>query len=309
MSPALRNMLVSVGLFSLGVGVYVFTPQPATRTMLELKDAGILDGQRLVLECPERITKQTKRRINANQPGVLRPAQSYAHVARTARCFGDSYLDGGTGNCLRPSDGGTLAPYITERLEWSYTPSDGGAQFWFPNLFLATVDLLPDGGPVVRIGTVAKDPELIVPSLRVNLSGVDLDAGIAADDGGDSDTVDDSLQYANSSCSLLTCPQYDALVDAGQRANPYASSSFCGGLNRLALVPSPCMLPNCFTLADGGWDDNAVVDCRFGGIYAEQDGGPHYRGCNVGAAAYSIGAACLPVECSVVSGDVPQEWL
>ena len=88
MTSKLRAMLVSAGVFLLGgVGVLVYTPQPASRTMLDLKDAGIMDGQRLVIVCPERLTKQTVRRINANQPGLLRPKQAYARVARSARCW------------------------------------------------------------------------------------------------------------------------------------------------------------------------------------------------------------------------------
>jgi len=38
-------------------------------------------------------------------------------------------------------------------------------------------------------------------------------------------------------------------------------------------------------------------------------GGPRWRGVNVGPREFAVGSQCLPVECSVVSGDVPQEWL
>ena len=264
MTPKLKAKLTAVGVFIFGVGFYVYTPEPAGRTMLELKDAGILDGQRVVIECPERITKQTKRRINALQPTLLRPSQSYAHIARTARCFNP---DGG--NCLRPSDG------------------------------------------VLRVGDL--EAELVIPSLRRDLTGVDVDAGVGSDDGGDSDDVDDSWQYVNNSCTLSTCGAYDDLVDSGTRPNPYASPSFCGGLNRLALVPSPCMIPNGWgRAADGGWCEEACggpVDCLFTGPYAQQDGGPRWRGFNVGPTQYAVGAACVPVECVVVSGDVPEDWL
>lgn len=266
MSPKLRAMVVSAGVFLLGgVGFLVYTPQPATRTMEELRDAGILDGQRGVIECPERLTKQAKRRINSNQPGLLRPSQSYGRVARTMRCFNP---DGGL--CYRNSDG------------------------------------------QLRVSDL--EGEIIIPSLRRDLTGVDEDAGVD-DSTGDGDTVDDSLQYASTSCEIFSCSQYDDMVDAGLRDNPFANN-FCGALNRLALVPSPCMLPNCYVLADGGWDDNAgepghspAPDCRFGGPYGEMDGGPRWRGCNVGPREYATGAACLPVECSVVSGDRPEDWL
>lgn len=254
-------MLLSVGVFLLGgIGVYVYTPQPATRTMAELKDAGILDGQPVVVECPERLTPQTKRRINANQPGQLRPSQAYAHVARTARCFSP---DGG--NCFRAGDS------------------------------------------VARISSL--EGHLIIPSLRQNLSGVDLDASVEdVTDGGDSDAVDDSLQHRSDACEVYGCMHYDDLVDAGLRPNPF-SNRYCNALNRVSLVPSPCMLPNCYTRPDGGWDDDAVVDCRGTGPYGEADGGPRWRGCNVTPREFSVGPSCLPVECSVVAGDRPEDWL
>jgi hypothetical protein len=53
MNPKLRNMLVGVGVVVLsGTGFILFTPQPASRTMADLRDAGITDGQRIVLTCP-----------------------------------------------------------------------------------------------------------------------------------------------------------------------------------------------------------------------------------------------------------------
>lgn len=263
MTPKLRNMITAVGIFVLSASAYVYTPRPATRTMLELKDAGILDGQRLVLICPERLTKQTKRRIEANQPGLLRPSQSYARIARSARCFNP---DGG--NCLRPSDG------------------------------------LP------RVGEL--EAELIIPSLRRDLTDVDLDASVGSDDGGDNDDVDDAWQYVTTACTWLTCNQFNDGVDAGVYLSPYANGCL-GGLNRLALQTSPCMIPNGWgRAADGGWCEEECggeVDCRAIGPYGEQDGGPRWRGFNVTPREYAVGAACVPVECGVVSGDVPQDWL
>lgn len=255
-------MLTGVGVLLVGgLGFYVYTPQPATRSMAELRDAGIADGQPVVLECPERLTRQTIRRINANQPGALRPSQQYARVVRTARCFS---VDGG--NCVAPGTG------------------------------------------VVRVGDL--EASLVVPSLRRDLVGVDLDAGLVdATDGGDSDAVDDSLQYASTSCVLYGCGQYDDLVDAGLKPNPYATR-FCGGLNRLAVSTPPCVIPNCWVGDGGAWVDNAVVDCRMVGPYGQwPDGGARWAGCNVGPAQYSTGTACVPVECSVVAGDSPPDFL
>ena len=123
MTPQLRNMLVGVGVFLLGgIGVYVYTPQPATRSMLELRDAGVLDGQPLVIECPERLTAQTKRRINSAQPGQLRPGQSYARIARTtqaALAFHDRY-DGAlspTGLAALHEDLSRLGEHLATRIE------------------------------------------------------------------------------------------------------------------------------------------------------------------------------------------------
>lgn len=128
MNSRLAAMLALAGTISVsaGVAVYVYTPQPATRSIAELKDAGILDGQRGIVTCPERLTKQTKNRIAANQPGLLRPGQSYGTVSRTARCFNP---DGG--NCVRASDGqarvGNLEGHLViASLRADLSGTDGG---------------------------------------------------------------------------------------------------------------------------------------------------------------------------------------
>jgi hypothetical protein len=68
------------------------------------------------------------------------------------------------------------------------------------------------------------------------------------------------------------------------------------------------MLPNPYTRLDGGWHEIGEVDCRFNGPYAEQDGGPRWRGYNVGPREFSVGTQCLPSACVIVAGD-PVEWL
>ena len=248
MTPKLRSMIFLVGTLVLGgVGLRLSTPQPATRSMAELRDADIADGQRFVLTCPERLTQQTRRRINAAQPGALRPKQVYARVHRVSVCFNPD-----AGNCLRPSDG------------------------------------------ALRVADMEGD--VVVPSLRRDLMGVDLDAGNDADGGEDS--VDDSLQFRLDDCSVTTCPNFDA----GDGSN------FCSRLNRIALAESPCAIPLCLG-SDGGWDDNAVVDCRATGPYGEQDGGARWRGCNATPSQHTTGAACVPVACGVLAGDdLVEEW-
>ena len=248
MTSKLKSMVFVVGTLIIGgIGFRLATPQPGTRTMAELRDAGITEGQRFVLTCPERLTAQSKRRINSAQPGALRPKQTYARVSRTAVCFNP---DGG--NCFRPSDG------------------------------------------ALRVADMKGD--VVVPSLRRDLVGVDLDAGEDSDGG--EDGVDDSLQFRLDDCEATTCPNFDA----GDGSN------FCQRLNRLMAVAAPCMIPLCLG-GDGGWNDSAVVDCRFGGPYGQSDGGPRWRGCNAGPSQYASGTACVPVECGVVAGDsLTEEW-
>lgn len=260
MNPKLRSMLYVVGTVLVGgVGLTLLTPQPATRTMAELRDAGIADGQKFVLVCPERLTIQTRNRIKRLQPDALRPRQQYARVARVAVCL---RTDGGAQNCIRVTDGGVLV-------------ADGEA-------------------------------EVVVPSLRRDLTGVDVDAG-GMDDAGEDVEVDDSLQFRLDDCQHLSCQQYADEVAAGRMPNPY-QTAFCGALNRLAAVPAPCAIPLCLD-GQGKWDDNAVVDCRATGPYGEMDGGPRYRGCNATPTAYTVGTACVPVECGVVAGDdLVEEW-
>lgn len=279
MTPKLRAMLATAGLLVIGgVTLQQFTPQPGSRTMAELRDAGIAQGQSLVRICNERLTPQSKRRINTNQPGLLRPRQSYARIARVAVCF---LVDGGSGNCVRPLDGGLLV-------------ADLGA-------------------------------EIIIPSLRRDLDGGSLSVG--ADDGGDGEEIDDARPV---SCSHLSCAQYAAEVDAGRLPNPFANG-FCGTLNRLAMLPAPCMLPNGWrTQSDGGtvWceedrcftatgaerpcgnDTCGAVDCKCGSAPSPyDDGSPAWRGFNVCLREYASGTQCVPTACEVQQGDLPSEWL
>lgn len=272
MNSRLLAMLFAVGTLG-GGAILLYTPQPSTRTMAELRDAGVAAGQSVVVTCPERLTPKTKRRIKDAQPGALRPKQSYARIARVAKCFGSEWLDGGLGNCIKPSDGASLAPFTRETL-------------------------LPDGGRAL----VPKQAELVVPSLRQNMLNLDADGG---DDGGEDD-VGDSLQYDPLSCTLSRCSTFDAGDGTG----------FCTRLNRLFLVQPPNMIPLCIG-PDGGWDDEAgepghmpAPDCRFTGPYGTADGGPRWAGCNSLPAQYAVGSACVPVEASVVSGDlINEEWL
>lgn len=309
MIPKLRNMLSAVGVFVIaGVGYLVSTPQPATRSVAELRDAGITAGQRVVLTCPERLTPRTKRRINDAQPGALRPRQTYARVARVALCFGDRRLDGGTGNCIRPSDGATLAPFVEEFTEYRFTNGLDGGLVWQSSgaMFVlfedggagaVEADRRADGGYFTRVSERGIQPEIIVPSLRRDVLGLHPDAGDDSDGG--EDAVDDSWQFRSDDCSLTRCSAFDA----GD------GSAFCQRLNSLQLVASPCAMPNCWVGDGGAWVDDAVVDCRFSGPFGTADGGPRWRGCNTGPVEYSSGSACVPTECGVVAGDSAPDFL
>lgn len=152
---------------------------------------------------------------------------------------------------------------------------------------------LPDGGH-----------ELVNPSIDV----------LSNEDAGDAeDETDDSLQFRSDDCFRLECDddtdggirELNWLPDGGARhAFPDGGPRpWCNSATRRGRITPPCVIPDC-SLPDGGWNDNGPeVDCRGTGPFGTQDGGPRWRGCNVGAAQFMTGAACIPVECSVVSGD------
>ena len=125
MDPKLKAMIFAAGVAVIGgFSFALHTPVPETRTMAELRDAGMADGQRVVLICPERITPQTRRRITRAQPGFLRPNQAYATVARVAFCFGDG------GNCFFPDGsprvgGDIVVPSLRQALPAGYDAGEG----------------------------------------------------------------------------------------------------------------------------------------------------------------------------------------
>lgn len=153
---------------------------------------------------------------------------------------------------------------------------------------------LPDGGL-----------ELVNASIDVLANG--------ADGGDEEDETDDSLQFRSDDGFRLECnDDTDAgirelrlLADGGFRHMRADGGEvpWCNSATRRGRVTPPCVIPDC-SRPDGGWDDNGPeVDCRGIGPFGISDGGPRWRGCNVTPASFATGAACIPVECSILSGD------
>lgn len=144
---------------------------------------------------------------------------------------------------------------------------------------------------------------------------VSLDAGKDADGGDEDDSTDNSLLYRLDDCYRVECDNADGglnelrlLPDGGFRhmRSDGGEIPWCNVATRRGRATPPCTIPDCWVGDGGAWDDNAVVDCRGTGPFGEFPGGePRWRGCNVTPAAYATGAACVPVECSVVAGDNP----
>lgn len=141
-----------------------------------------------------------------------------------------------------------------------------------------------------------------------------------ADGGDEEDETDDALQFRSDDCSRLECNDPEdsgirelrLLPDGGFRHMRADGGEvpWCNAATRRGRITPPCVLPDC-SLPDGGWDDNGPeVDCRGIGPFGNQPGGsPRWRGCNVTPATFATGAACIPVECSVVAGDNPIDVL
>lgn len=191
-----------------------------------------------------------------------------------------------TRNYLRNNGYGTFRPGIIHRIArvvWEYAEADGGR--------------------------LVLNPSLIVT----------LDAGEDADGGDEENATDDAFLFRTDDCYRLECNNADGgldqlrlLPDGGFRHARADGGEvpWCNVATRRGRVVPPCVLPNCWVAPDGGWDDNAVVDCQGTGPFGQpSDGSPRWRGCNVTPAQFSTGTACLPVECTVVAGDDPLDVL
>lgn len=157
-------------------------------------------------------------------------------------------------------------------------------------------------------GRLALNPSLIVT----------LDAGADADGGDEENATDNSLLFRLDDCYRVECDNADGglnelrlLPDGGFRhaRSDGGEVPWCNTATRRGRVTPPCAIPDCW-LPDGGWDDNAVVDCLASGPYGLPPGGtPRWAGCNALPSQYMSGTQCVPVECSVVAGDSPPDVL
>lgn len=132
-----------------------------------------------------------------------------------------------------------------------------------------------------------------------------LDAVANDADGGDEDDETDNAVPLVTGCSRTECnalPTVLRFLDDGgfrHQREDGGEALWCNSAVRRGRVPPRCAMPNCFTGPDASWDDNAVVDCKFGPPYAAV---PTWRGCNVGLGSSASGTKCLPVECSLPPG-------
>ena len=153
--------------------------------------------------------------------------------------------------------------------------------------------------------------ELVNPS--IDLLGSD------ADGGDEEDETDDALQFRSDDCFRLECNdntdsgirELRLLPDGGFRHMRADGGEvpWCNAATRRGRITPPCVIPDC-SLPDGGWDDNGPpVDCYGAGPFGNTNGTPRWNGCNVRPTAFvtaadgGVPSQCVPVECSVVSGD------
>lgn len=169
-------------------------------------------------------------------------------------------------------------------------------------------------GSIHRVARVVIEHTLADGGKELVNPSIDVLAAEEVDGGDEEDETDNSLQFRTDDCFRLECGddtdagirELNWLPDGGAR-HPFPDGGirpWCNVATRRGRVTPPCVIPDC-SLPDGGWnDDGPEVDCRGTGPFGMFPGGePRWRGCNVGPSQYMTGAACIPVECSVVSGD------
>ncbi len=170
--------------------------------------------------------------------------------------------------------------------------------------------LARNGYGTYKAGSIRRMARVVYQHGAGDIINPSLDAIANEADGGDEDDeTDDSNQFRTDDCYRLECDALPSelrlLGDGGFRhqRNDGGEAPWCNSAVRRGLLTPPCVIPDCWE-SDGGWSDNhAPVDCLATGFMSPNDPAPGWRGCNVMEAVYSVGTACIPVECSVVAGD------
>lgn len=276
----LKTMMVVVGVMSIGgVSYLLATRQPPEITMAELRDAGAasLRVDRWVACGPEKIDQKLRNNLRANGYGTF----AVGSVHRICRVIWEYIEDAPAKNA---GDAGVDAGVCEDDFE----------------------ELILDGG-WCRTHT-ALNLSLIVDLLR--------DAGevIELDGGDEEDLTDNPHTFRLDNHYRLECNndgdaglrELRLLPDAGFRLMRADGGEipWCNAATRRGRVVPPCVVPNCWNLPDGGWNDSsAPVDCFGVGLL---DGGYRWKGCNVMPAYLASptnNTTCIPVECSVVGND------
>lgn len=165
---------------------------------------------------------------------------------------------------------------VARRAEGRCRKTDGGVQSCLGVGSGVGIAALKDGGITI--------PTLKRPS-RVDEGDEGMGIG---ESGEDADTV---LQLRLDACTIVSCDEFKV-------TNP----GFCNRPSGIKLMEPACVMPNCWT-ADGGWNDNAEVDCQWRGPDLSGATMTRWNGCNVMPKANAVGNACVPTNCEVVAGE------
>lgn len=163
-----------------------------------------------------------------------------------------------------------------------------------------------NGYGTFRVGSVHRIARVIVEHGDAGeVVNASLDTFGSDADGGNEENETDDAVPSQTGCTRQECnalPDVLRFLDDGgfrHQREDGGEAPWCGSTVRRGRVPPRCAMPDCFTGPDASWDDNAVVDCKFGPPYAAV---PTWRGCNVGLGSSASGTQCLPVECSLPPG-------
>jgi hypothetical protein len=172
MTPKLRALLVVVGTVTLvGGSIHLAVPRREV-TRVQLIDGGLAEGQTFVMVCPEKLSDKARAAINAAQPGLLRPNQRYAKVARVAACFRPETAGGcfTAAGALRPEAvGGFVVVPSLRKTNGGSTIGDPGADDGLPleaECRARRCSDMPAGFCLEPLGLLAVAPGCAIPDCR-----------------------------------------------------------------------------------------------------------------------------------------------